>query len=444
MAKLPLCPSCPAPVAGEERESLRAQLGAKDYVRHDLISKSTVASVERKVPGAANVAYASAFCTNLLEGVPYGCREGFRRDRRERQTNCKRRWDCAMTALRALLITDRIIDSRRSTGFRWRVSSLQLWLETAGFEVVHQPVAGTPSPSMARRFVATLWSVRRLRKQAEGFDLVVLHAMNAPHMVWLAQRLKRHGAVVLDPCDSLALWAEAYSWRARPFLKFKIWLAQLLIRTSPEPITCSYVTLRDANADKRAGVAASPIVILSTYPDDLGDLEPYVGPPVRIVMPADLTAPQNLEALSWFWDAVRSGELKLGIPVEIYGPVAPDHKLSEGIVYLGWAPRLRDIYDGQTAVFAPTVSGAGIQGKYLEAVTAGRPVVVGRHAAESIPGYSGALPFASQSELVSQLNALERFAIPLKPVPVALAPESEVRRSITVVRAIASSWRKQQ
>jgi hypothetical protein len=161
-------------------------------------------------------------------------------------------------------------------------------------------------------------------------------------------------------------------------------------------------------------------------------------------MPADVTAPQNLEALSWFWDAVRSGELKLRIPIEIYGPVAPDHELSDGIVYMGWAPCLRDIYDGQTAVFAPTVSGAGIQGKYLEAATAGRPVVVGRHAAESIPGYTGALPFASRSELVTQLNALERFAIPLKPEVVALAPESEVRRSVAVVNAIASSWRERR
>jgi hypothetical protein len=346
-----------------------------------------------------------------------------------------------MAELRALLVTDRAIDSQRDPGFRWRIRSLQSWLQEAGFDVTHQPLTAAPLPSVARRFVATVRSVRSLRRQADEFDLVVLHAVNAPHMVWLTQRVGQHGAVILDLCDSLALWAEAVPWRVQPFFRFKNWLAGLLLRTGSGRITSSYVTFRDAKADTLARPSQSSIVIPSTNPNGLGHLEEYVGPPVRLVIAADLGAPQNIEALSWFEDAVQSGELQLRIPVEIYGPVGPDHELPEGIVYVGWAPHLRDIYEGQTAVFAPTVRGAGIQGKYLEAVAAGRPVVVGRQPAEAIPGYPGALPFASRSELVTQLDALQDFALRLNAGSMAIAPESELQRGLAVVQAIASSRR---
>jgi hypothetical protein len=346
-----------------------------------------------------------------------------------------------MTELRALLITDRVIDSQRSPGFRWRIRLLQSWLQEAGFDVVHQPVTAAPLPSVARRFVATMSSVRSLRRQADEFDLVVVHAMNAPHMVWLAQRLGQHGAVILDVCDSLAIWAQAVPWRVQPFFRFKIWLAGLLLRSGSNRMTCSYITFRDAKADTLARPSQSSIVIPSTNPNGLGHLEKYVGPPVRLVIAADLGGLQNVEALSWFEDAVKSGGLQLRIPVEIYGPVEPDHQLPEGIVYMGWAPQLHDIYEGQTAVFAPTVRGAGIQGKYLEAVAAGRPVVVGRQPAEAIPAYIGALPFASRSELVTQLNALQSFAKPLDPGATAVAPESELERGLAVVRVLASSRR---
>jgi glycosyl transferase family 1 len=349
-----------------------------------------------------------------------------------------------MTALRALHITDRVYESERSPGLRLRFLSLQHWLQEAGFEVVHQPLTTTPGTSIARRLIAAIRSVRSLRRKANEFDLVVLQGINAPHMIWLSQRLERHGAVILDLCDSLALWAQAYHWRVDAFVRFKIWLSGLLLRVGRDGVTCSYTTARDAKADTLAGLSTTPIVIANAYPPGLDDLEPYVGPPVRMVMAADLIAPQNLKALSWFWSAVRTGELELRIPLEIYGPVAPDDELPTGIAYMGWAPRLRDIYDGQTAVFAPTVWGAGIQNKYLEAVLAGRPVVVGRHAAESIPGYTGTLPFASRSELITQLNALQDFAVPLDPGAVVLATESEIRHSLAVVEAMTSSRRERR
>ncbi|MGV0795688.1 glycosyltransferase [Mycolicibacterium elephantis] len=158
-------------------------------------------------------------------------------------------------------------------------------------------------------------------------------------------------------------------------------------------------------------------------------------------MAADLIAPQNVQAINWLWTAVQEGEVDIRIPFEIYGPVAPDQTLPEGFIYMGWAPRLRDIYEGQTAVFAPTVWGAGIQGKYLEAVVAGRPVVVGQHAASSIPGYVGTLPFGSRSELAKQLSALQEFTMAIKPGKVELASESEVRRSVALVKTLAESRR---
>jgi hypothetical protein len=314
-----------------------------------------------------------------------------------------------------------------------------LWLEEAGFEVVHVPVTPKPLPSIATRFAATIRSARAIRRQAQEFDVVVLHAMNAPHMVWLSRRLRRHGAVVLDLCDSLTLWSQAVPWRVDPFFRFKNLLAGWLVRVGRANPTCSYVTFRDAQTDKSAGICGSPIVILSTNPSGLDDLERYVGPPTRVVIPADLVASQNAEALGWFEDAVRMGELQLRVPVEVYGPVAPTRDLPDGVEYKGWAPRLRDIYEGQTAVFAPTVRGAGIQGKYLEAVVAGRPVAVGRQPAEAIPDYSGALPYASRQELIAQFHALQCFSAPLNPGAVALAPASELELGVTAVRAMAQN-----
>ena len=316
---------------------------------------------------------------------------------------------------------------------------MKSWLEEAGFDVVHHPVTAAPLPSIARRFIATTRSVRSLRRHAEEFDLVVIHAMNAPHMVWLSRRLEQHGAVVLDLCDSLTLWEKAVPWRDQPFFRFKNLLAGWLLGTGTGRIVCSYLTIRDVRAD----IATRPpsqcsIVIPISKPSGLDGLEPFVGPPVRMVIAADLASPQNIEALQWFEDAVRSGELQMRVPVEIYGPVGPDHDLPDGVAYVGWASQLSDIYKGQTAVFAPTVRGAGVQGKYLEAVVAGRPVVVGQQPAEAIPEYAGALPFETRSELVAQLNALQAFAIPLAPGSTDLAPASELKRGLEIVQDLAS------
>lgn len=346
-----------------------------------------------------------------------------------------------MKKFKALLITDRVIDPKQSSGFRWRVRALRSWLEEAGFEVLHQPVTKAQLPSAARRLLATVLSVGRLREQANEFDFVLLYGLNAPHMVWLTRRLASHGAVVLDLGDSLALWAQATPWRAQPFFRLKTWMAARLLPKDDERITCSYIASRDAHADSSAGLHNSSIVIPITSPTGLGDMEQYVGPPRRIVVAADLGSPPNRQAFLWFEDAVRSGELDLRIPVEIYGPVKPDHELPEGIMFKGWAPRLGDIYEGQTGVFAPTIRGAGVQGKYLEAVAAGRPVVVGRQPAEAIPPYEGALLFESRRELVSQIDVLQTFARPLSPGSMTTAPASSLERSVAVVRGLASRRR---
>lgn len=344
--------------------------------------------------------------------------------------------------MRALIITDRMLDEQRSPGFRLRVGSLENWLHQAGFDVEHRAISTDHQPSVGRRLVATVKASRRWKVAADDFDVIVVHAMNAPHMIWFARALRQHDAVVLDMCDSLTLWSKAVTWRGGPFFRLKNVIAKRLISSGCDGMICSYATFRDVQVEASLRPSQSSVAILNSKPSGLDALAPFVGPPTRIVIPADVSAVQNLEALKWFEDAVWSGELQLDLPVELYGPVAPTRRLPLGVVYKGWAPRLRDIYDGQTAVFAPTVRAAGIQNKYLEAVIAGRPVVVGRQPAESIPGYEGALPFASRAELVKQLDLLQHFATPLLGGNGDMAPDSEVQRAVSIVTAAARRRRK--
>lgn len=346
-----------------------------------------------------------------------------------------------MSQLRALLLTDRTLDERRSPGFRWRVRSVQSWLEGANFDVELAAVTEDESASILHRLIATVRSVRRIRNKCDSYDIVFVHALNAPHMVWLSLMIKRHGAVVVDLCDSLVLWEEAVSFGAQPFFRVKVLLSKFLVRRCSESVTYSYVTARDAAADELIVRSDKSITVVNRIPDGLDNLNPYHGPPRRLVIAADLSSFQNIEAMVWFEDAISSKELEMLIPVEVYGPDAPSRKLPDGVVYKGWATHLRDIYLGQTAVFAPTVRGAGLQNKYLEAVVAGRPVVIGMQPAGAIPGYTGALPFETKQELIAQLKFVQKLCVPLSAGHVVSISTAENERSLLVLNALAACRR---
>ena len=260
-------------------------------------------------------------------------------------------------------------------------------------------------------------------------------------MIWLSRRLSVHGEVIVDLCDSGKIWAAAVSWSADPFFRLKLWVSSRLLRTRRTNLILSYVTARDAVADLPTHPS---IVVANNYPSYLGDLEEFTGPPERIVIAADLAAVQNREGMNWFEAAVRSGELTLRIPVEIYGPTEPVHALPPNVEYRGWAPNIRSIYEGQTAVFAPTVRGAGIQNKYLEAVSAGRPVVIGKQPSEAIPSYTGTLPFESKTQLVKQLTLLQEFSSPIVRDETCLVSRDEAEWGAAVLSAVASRRRGQR
>ena len=311
---------------------------------------------------------------------------------------------------RAAIVVDRAPRAAQDPGFQLRFQSVRSWLEADGFDVdvivLTRGSDGSPSASLRAR--AAVFPPAGVKRLPESHEVVVVLALAAPHMILLARRLVRSERTVIDLCDSVVL-TERGSVRRRDF---RSWLKSRVSRlalTRLSTIRIAYISDRDAEADRSLNRSRRVTILPQSVPLGLSELEDYVGPPRRIVVPADFSAPHNRVAFRWFLEGVRSGELVLKVPVELYGPHAPDEELPPGISFRGWAPALPDVYRGETAVFAPNVEAAGIQNKLWEAVHAGRPVLVGARAAGTFAARYGVITFESQVDLAAKFEALQEF-----------------------------------
>ena len=98
--------------------------------------------------------------------------------------------------------------------------------------------------------------------------------------------------------------------------------------------------------------------------------------------------PPNREGMEWFGAEVMPLIKNTGIELSVYG-AAMDHKFKEtmreqGINAVGYIDHLEDLYTKHRIFIAPLLSGAGIKGKVINALSYGIPTILTPMAAEGI------------------------------------------------------------
>ena len=98
--------------------------------------------------------------------------------------------------------------------------------------------------------------------------------------------------------------------------------------------------------------------------------------------------PPNREGMEWFGAEVMPLIENNGIELSVYG-AAMDHKFKEsmreqGIKAVGYIDHLEDLYTKHRIFIAPLLSGAGIKGKVINALSYGIPTILTPMAAEGI------------------------------------------------------------
>lgn len=329
---------------------------------------------------------------------------------------------------RALIVTDRNPVPGVDPGFERRVVSIREWLERDGFEVDLLPLCEASTVGPSRRAIRSFTQRRMVADHMEHYDLSVISALNAPHMILMASRLALNQALIVDICDSTTSTRRA----ARGTLaRAKSSLCAIQLKYSGRIRTVSYVTDRDLGHDSALNVSRTALVVGQEVPRELLSINEFAGPPERVVIPADLSSEHNRLAFCWLVRLIKSGDLSPRVPIEIYGPVAPDDANLPGcMTYRGWAPALSDVYAGRTAVFAPNVEGVGLQNKVWEAYCAGRPVLVGAQAAGSLRSEPGVLSFWGLDDLAVKFAELEEFNVSL---PYRAASSADAIRASTVL-----------
>lgn len=308
-----------------------------------------------------------------------------------------------------LLITDRMPQPGVDPGFERRYSAVREWAAAGGFATELAVLA--KDSSRRRRIQGALWPARAVRDAVSSHDVVIILALNAPHMLALSPRIGRPGKrVIVDLCDSIRLTGKSSAVQRDNRSWAKAVTCRLLLPLLPSATSVSYISQRDLDADTPLNMRQSALVIPQSPPAELEGVDEFVGPPQRIVVPADFNAPHNQVAFQWLIDGVREGKITTVLPIHLYGPSAPDLELPSGIEYRGWARDLADVYRGRTAVFAPNIEAAGMQNKLWEAMHAGRPIIIGEAAAGDYSQMDGVWTFKTREEMYNVFPKLQSYS----------------------------------
>lgn len=229
------------------------------------------------------------------------------------------------------------------------------------------------SPRNAVSFASRMRAARKFEAPGDVDEVIVL-ALGSPPMMHLARRWHRRGVPVrLDLSDSVLL-----QWRARrsePSLKLLgvgAWMIALQATAPLLPV--AYISDRDRHADGPLNRLRPASVIPPSAPAALGNLPAFSWPAQRVVCSGDFTSFHNAAGLDLLCDALRGSSVAL--PVDLYGPSAPTQRLTDQMVYRGWAPTPDQLLTGNSVAFISNRAGSGIPNKLCEAMAAGRPVIV--------------------------------------------------------------------
>lgn len=232
--------------------------------------------------------------------------------------------------------------------------------------------AGMSVPERARSALA--FAADHTSRPAARTDLVI--GLGSPTMLLVARKLARIGGspVIFDTCDSTLLQLRARILSRRPGL-VAVGLSMLLLQlTSSRRLQFSYISDRDARADRSFTRRRGIYVIDPSTDSKLAELAAFTFPLERFSVVAELNSFHNQPGFSMLVEAVRISGLTTAI--DVYGPTAPSTDLPPPMIYRGWAKTLDEIYTGNTGVIATNIGGSGIPNKVLEANAARRPLVL--------------------------------------------------------------------
>lgn len=244
----------------------------------------------------------------------------------------------------------------------------------------------------------------------------VVVGLGTPTMLVAARRLYGTGRrVVFDECDSV-LHQLAHRLRTLDPRLISIVLWQLALRLTLRPgIGVTYISQRDEMADRSIALGRRVFVVPPTAPDALRRLPPVRYPLDRIVVPVELASHHTRLGFRMLTDAIRTRTPP--VPVHLYGPTPPAEPLPAGATYQGYAARLEDVYDGDTAVVILNTSGSGVPNKLVEAAAAGRPVLLHRSLLGRWPTDGAVWVFDDASALSDALDRVVTGDSPSDPLP---------------------------
>ncbi len=266
---------------------------------------------------------------------------------------------------------------------------------------------------LLRRFLGVLFRLPGVIRRTRRGDTLYFLGLGEVHLLVAAAIAALFArTVIYDACDSWVLQLAAREEAGAPARAFMPRAGAALQRIAPRRMAVSYISARDADADRAAGISfrRAVQVIPPTLPQTLRNIPEVVrGRVNRIVAGVDLRSFHNLsgfEELREGWESVRAENP--GVVLELFGLGLPDVE-ADGVIVRGWAPSLSELYVGNTAVFITNQGGSGVPNKLVEAVAARRPVIIHQRSMGLVE--PGPWVFAYGTNLVEQLSNLLRLEL---------------------------------
>ena len=298
---------------------------------------------------------------------------------------------------------------RLATGVRRRVEHYLAAVASMGGEATHVSLFEDAAASLR----AGVLRARRVRPTDLGlprYRVVVIGLGDVASMV-VADAFARAGYLTTyDQCDSMVLQCGAALRALHP--RDVAWaIFRMGVRRRLRPtIVLSYISGRDLRWDRLVNLRRHAELVQATVNPDLLRLDDVSNGAIdRVSVPADFHSPHLRKGLALLWEATAD---RSPMPLDLYGPAAPNLPIPEGANYRGFASEICDVYVGRTAVFIANVGGAGVPNKLLEAAMAKRPVIVHpsvkRRVDEPLTGWT----FRSGADLRRVLAAIANGSVP--------------------------------
>lgn len=178
--------------------------------------------------------------------------------------------------------------------------------------------------------------------------------------------------------------------RLRSFLG-RLSVRYLMTRIVPSALAVTYVSEIDMTWDRhRFRGLPDGFLVPNGTDEELESLtrSPQL-PPYHAVFAADWSYEPNRAALHWLaHDVLPHLPENLELIIDLCGSPAPPAGLlaaDRRLQYVGWRPRLADLYRTSVYALAPLRSGAGVKNKVLEPIAAGCPVIATSRALYGLP-----------------------------------------------------------